>query len=77
MFIICVFFVLINYFKDFSHFYYLHNSEQDSSKEEINKRLDNYDFENEKDRNLFAHASQIRGCLRKIGIKEKSVFRFS
>nr|WP_187330900.1 hypothetical protein [Borreliella bissettiae] len=29
------------------------NSEQDSSKEKINKKLDNYDFENEKDRNLF------------------------
>lgn len=41
MFIICVVFLLINYFKDFSHFYYLHNSEQGFSKEEINKRLDN------------------------------------
>ncbi|WP_373588988.1 hypothetical protein [Borreliella afzelii] len=53
MFIICVVFVLINYLKDFSHLYYLHNYEQDFSKEEINKRPDNYDFENEKDRNLF------------------------
>lgn len=53
MFIIYVVFVLINYCKDFSHLYYFHNSKQDVSKELINKRLDNYDFENEKDRNLF------------------------
>ncbi|WP_418885554.1 hypothetical protein [Borreliella tanukii] len=53
MFIICFIFVLINYYKYFLHFYYLYNSEQDVSKESINKRLDNYDFENEKDRNLF------------------------
>ncbi|ACL34768.1 conserved hypothetical protein (plasmid) [Borreliella garinii PBr] len=44
MFIICVVFVLINYCKDFLHLYYLHNSEQDVSKELINKRPDNYDF---------------------------------
>ncbi|APS99284.1 hypothetical protein Bmayo_04810 (plasmid) [Borreliella mayonii] len=53
MFIIYVVFVLINYCKNFLHLYYLHNSEQDVSKELINKRLDNYDFENENDRNLF------------------------
>ncbi|WP_215538877.1 hypothetical protein [Borreliella bavariensis] len=53
MFIICVVFVLINYCKDFLHLYYLYNFEQDVSKEEINTRLDNYDFENEKDRSLF------------------------
>ncbi|MCD2401590.1 hypothetical protein LRB67_04865 [Borreliella bissettiae] len=55
MFIIYVVFVLINYCKDFLYLYYLHNSEQDVSKELINKRLDNYDFENENenDRNLF------------------------
>lgn len=53
IFIICFAFVLINYLKDFSYLYCLHNSEQDVSKEEINKRLDNYGFEDEKDRNLF------------------------
>ncbi|PRQ94725.1 hypothetical protein CV684_05575 [Borreliella burgdorferi] len=41
----------------------------------LNKRLDNYDFENEYDKSVFfAYAPIIRGRLRKIGIKEKSVF---
>ncbi len=40
----------------------------------INKRLDNYDFENEYEKsNFFARAPEIRGSLRKIGIKENSV----
>nr|WP_242423304.1 exported protein A EppA [Borreliella bissettiae] len=41
----------------------------------LNKRLDNYDFANEYDKSVFfAYAPIIRGRLRKIGIKEKSVF---
>ncbi|MBB6213526.1 hypothetical protein QIA17_05150 (plasmid) [Borreliella californiensis] len=52
MFIIYVVFVLINYCKDFLHLYYLDNSEQDVSKELINKRLDNYDFENENENDI-------------------------
>ncbi|MBB6032123.1 MULTISPECIES: exported protein A EppA [Borreliella] len=42
----------------------------------INKRLDNYGFENEyaKSKFLSDNAPEIRGYLRKIGIKEKSVF---
>ncbi|MGF7102139.1 hypothetical protein [Borreliella kurtenbachii] len=51
--IICVVLELISSFKNFSHLYYLHNSDQDASKEEINKRLYNCDFENEKDKNIF------------------------
>nr|AAO33431.1 EppA [Borreliella burgdorferi] len=40
----------------------------------INKRLDNYGFINEYGKSeLFANASEIRGNLRKIGIKEYSV----
>lgn len=40
----------------------------------INKRLDNYDFESEYAKSeFFANASEIRGNLRKIGIKENSV----
>ncbi|WP_187983495.1 exported protein A EppA [Borreliella bavariensis] len=41
----------------------------------LNKRLDNYGFEDEyaKSRFLSDRAPEIRGCLRKIGIKEKSV----
>ncbi|QDA32747.2 hypothetical protein CNO14_07165 (plasmid) [Borrelia miyamotoi] len=77
MFIICVVFVLINYCNDFLHLYCLYNSEQDISKELINKRLDNCNFKNWEDKRFFAYASQIRGGLRKIGIKEKSVFRCS
>ncbi len=39
------------------------------------KRLDKYDFESEENKSiLFAFAPQIRGCLRKIGIKEKDAF---
>ncbi|ACK74324.1 exported protein A EppA [Borreliella burgdorferi] len=41
----------------------------------INKRLDNYDFKNEYEKShVFSDAPRIRGDLRKIGIKEKSVF---
>ncbi|WP_215539903.1 exported protein A EppA [Borreliella bavariensis] len=41
----------------------------------INKRLDNYGFENEYDKSFFfSYTPKIRGELRKIGIKEKSVF---
>ncbi|WP_425337216.1 exported protein A EppA [Borreliella tanukii] len=41
----------------------------------INKRLDNYDFKNEYEKShIFSDAPRIRGDLRKIGIKEKSVF---
>lgn len=41
----------------------------------IDKRLDKYDFKSEVNKSiLFAFAPQIRGCLRKIGIKEKDVF---
>ncbi|MBB6043648.1 exported protein A EppA (plasmid) [Borreliella yangtzensis] len=41
----------------------------------LNKRLDNYGFENEYDKSIFfSYAIKIRGELRKIGIKEKSVF---
>ncbi|AEL19388.1 exported protein A EppA [Borreliella bissettiae] len=41
----------------------------------INKRLDNYDFRNEYEKShVFSDAPRIRGDLRKIGIKEKSVF---
>ncbi|XPC98100.1 exported protein A EppA (plasmid) [Borreliella japonica] len=41
----------------------------------INKRLDNYGFIDEYEKSyFFADAPQIRGDLRKIGIKEKSVF---
>ncbi|WP_420025092.1 exported protein A EppA (plasmid) [Borreliella yangtzensis] len=41
----------------------------------INKRLDNYDFKNEYEKShVFSDAPKIRGNLRKIGIKEKSVF---
>lgn len=42
----------------------------------INKRLDNYGFENEYDKSKFLsdNAPEIRGYLRKIGIKEKNVF---
>lgn len=41
----------------------------------INERLNNYDFKNEYDRSkFFSYAPKIRGDLRKIGIKEKSVF---
>ncbi len=40
----------------------------------LNKRLDNYDFESEYDKSFFfAKAPEIRGSLRKIGIKENSV----
>ncbi|WP_373584960.1 hypothetical protein [Borreliella afzelii] len=53
MFTIYTFFVPISFYKNFLHFCYLHNSEQDSSKEKINKRLDDYNFENEKDRSPF------------------------
>ncbi|WP_418885358.1 exported protein A EppA [Borreliella carolinensis] len=41
----------------------------------INKRLDNYDFRNEYEKShVFSDAPRIRRDLRKIGIKEKSVF---
>lgn len=41
----------------------------------INKRLDNYDFKNEYEKShVFSDAPRIRRDLRKIGIKEKSVF---
>ncbi len=41
----------------------------------INKRLDNYDFKNEyKKSHIFSDAPRIRRDLRKIRIKEKSVF---
>lgn len=41
----------------------------------LNKRLDNYGFENEYDKSgFFSYATEIRGNLRKIGIKEKNVF---
>ncbi|WP_419250446.1 exported protein A EppA [Borreliella afzelii] len=41
----------------------------------INKRLDKYGFENEYDKSVFfSYAPEIRSGLRKIGIKEKSVF---
>ncbi|WP_418909376.1 exported protein A EppA (plasmid) [Borreliella sinica] len=41
----------------------------------IDKRLDKYDFKSEENKSiLFAFAPQIRGCLRKIGTKEKDVF---
>ncbi|WP_215536805.1 exported protein A EppA [Borreliella bavariensis] len=41
----------------------------------INKRLDNYDFKNEYEKShIFSDAPRIRRELRKIGIKEKSVF---
>ncbi|WP_233776347.1 exported protein A EppA, partial [Borreliella bavariensis] len=42
----------------------------------INERLDNYDFKNEDNKRyfLFYVTPKIRGDLRKIGIKEKSVF---
>ncbi len=53
MFIIHNFFILISFYRNFLNLYWFHNSEQDVSKEEINKRPDNYDFKNEKDRNLF------------------------
>ncbi|MCD2386276.1 exported protein A EppA [Borreliella burgdorferi] len=41
----------------------------------INKRLDNYNFKDEEDKSFFfSYAPKIRGDLRKIGIKENSVF---
>ncbi len=41
----------------------------------LNKRLDNYDFESEYDKSIFfSYAPEIRGELRKIGIKEKNAF---
>lgn len=42
----------------------------------LNKRLDKYGFENDHDKSQFLsdNAPEIRGELRKIGIKEKSVF---
>ncbi|WP_421136296.1 exported protein A EppA (plasmid) [Borreliella yangtzensis] len=41
----------------------------------INERLDNYGFKDAEDKSVFfSYAPEIRGELRKIGIKEKSVF---
>ncbi|WP_418909437.1 exported protein A EppA (plasmid) [Borreliella sinica] len=42
----------------------------------LNKRLDNYGFKDEEEKSKFLSddAPVIRGALRKIGIKEKSVF---
>ncbi|MCD2375110.1 hypothetical protein [Borreliella burgdorferi] len=51
--ITCVVFALISSFKDFSQLCCLYSSEQDAFKEEINKRLYNCNFKNEKDKNIF------------------------
>ncbi|WP_418905942.1 hypothetical protein [Borreliella carolinensis] len=50
--IICVVFDLISSFKNFSNLCCLHDSGRDVLKEEINKSLYNFNFENEKDKNI-------------------------